>query len=261
MRIDNFLYQIGKYPSRTKATEAVLKGEVLYKGKPCKPSKEVDSLNDISFFEGNSKYVSNGGYKLEKVLNEYEFSVFGKVFVDIGASNGGFTDCLLQNGAKKVYAVDVGETQLEKVLLSDSRVVVMDNTNARHLTKEQFSDKIDGVTCDVSFISATYILPAISNVLDKNGIVFLLIKPQFEVGKERLNKSGIVLNKKDRLSAIKKIYDFSISCNLTPKYITTAPIRPGKNVEYLIVLSSDGGLVKPLNTILEDNLRSEIQWK
>lgn len=261
MRIDNFLYQNGKYSSRTKASEAVLKGEVLYNGKPCKPSKEVEDFANITFVNVNSKYVSNGGYKLEKVLNEYDYDVSGKVFVDIGASNGGFTDCLLQNGAKLVYAVDVGKTQLEKVLLDDSRVVVLDNTNARHLVKEQFNNVIDGVVMDVSFISATYIIPAISNILKQNGIVFLLIKPQFEVGKEHLNKSGIVLNKNDRLNAIKKIYEFSILNGLTPKYVTTAPIRQGKNVEYLIVLQKDGETSKPLLNIFEESLRSEILWK
>ena len=261
MRIDNFLYQNGKYSSRTKASEAVLKGEVLYNGKPCKPSKEVEDFTNITFVDVNSKYVSNGGYKLEKVLNEYDYNVSGKIFVDIGASNGGFTDCLLQNGAKLVYAVDVGKTQLEQVLINDSRVVVLDNTNARHLVKEQFGNVIDGVTMDVSFISATYIIPAISNILSQNGIVFLLIKPQFEVGKERLNKSGIVLNKNDRFNAIKKIYEFSINYGLTPKYVTTAPIRQGKNVEYLIVLQKDGETAKPLLNIFEESLRSEILWK
>ena len=259
MRIDNFLYLNGKYPSRTKASEAVLKGEVLYKGKPCKPSKEVDGFENITFISIASKYVSNGGYKLEKVLNEYDYLVKDKVFIDIGASNGGFTDCLLQNGAKLVYAVDVGKTQLEQVLLDDSRVVVLDNTNARHLIKEQFDNEIDGVTCDVSFISATYILPAISSVLKDGGIAFLLIKPQFEVGKDKLNKSGIVLNKKDRFNAIQKIYDFAITQSLQPKYVTTAPIREGKNVEYLIVLQKDNTVAKPLFNILEDSLRSELR--
>ena len=123
MRIDNFLYQNGKYSSRTKASEAVLKGEVLYNGKPCKPSKEVEDFTNITFVDVNSKYVSNGGYKLEKVLNEYDYNVSGKIFVDIGASNGGFTDCLLQNGAKLVYAVDVGKTQLEQVLIGGSHIL------------------------------------------------------------------------------------------------------------------------------------------
>ena len=259
MRIDNFLYINGKYSSRTKASEAVLKGEVLFQGKPCKPSKEVDSFDGITFVELQSKYVSNGGYKLEKVLSEYTYPIIDKVFVDIGASNGGFTDCLLQNGAKKVYAVDVGKTQLEQVLIDDSRVVVLDNTNARHLTKEQFKDSIDGVTCDVSFISATYIIPAISTILNDGGIVFLLIKPQFEVGKQFLTKSGIVIDKKARLNAIKKIYDFSVQYGLTPKYVTTAPIRQGKNVEYLIVLEKGNNVILPLQNILEESLRSLVK--
>ncbi|MBR5439649.1 MAG: TlyA family RNA methyltransferase [Clostridia bacterium] len=258
MRIDNYLYQIGKYSSRTKASEAVLKGDVLYQGKPCKPSKEVEDLSLVTFVTANSKYVSNGGYKLEKVLNEYKIDLNGKIFVDIGASNGGFTDCLLQNGVKLVYAVDVGKTQLEQVLLDDNRVVVLDNTNARHLTKQQFSNEIDGVTCDVSFISATYILPAIADILAPNGTAVLLIKPQFEVGKEHLTKSGIVLNKKDRLRAINKIYEFAISCGLTPKYVTPAPIRQGKNIEYLIVLKKDNTVANPLFTIFENQLRSEL---
>ena len=183
MRLDTYLFEIGKYPSRNKASEAVLKGEVLYDNKVVKPSKEVTNEALISYAQVESKYVSNGGYKLEKALIDFKFSVKDMVFADIGASNGGFTDCLFQNGAKKVYAIDVGESQLDKALLSKN-VVIMDNTNARYLSKELFPDEIDGVVCDVSFISLTYVLPSIKNLLKNEGFALVLIKPQFECNKE-----------------------------------------------------------------------------
>ncbi len=258
MRLDNLLCQNGYYPSRTKASEAILKGEVLYKNKPVKPSKEVDDLSFITFIETENKFVSNGGYKLEKALCEYNYDVLGKVFVDIGASNGGFTDCLLKRGANKVYAVDVGKTQLEDVLLTNEKVVVMDYTNARTLEKDVFSDIIDGVTCDVSFISLTYIIPSIYKILSEDGIVFLLIKPQFEVGKSFLNKQGIVTDKKARFNAVNKIYDELVSSGFSPQYLTVAPIKPKKNIEFIIVAKKSNKEIKPLSSIIASSLRGEI---
>ncbi len=258
MRLDNLLYKTGYYASRTKASEAVNKGEVLYKGSVIKPSKEVDDLNDITFIKLEKSFVSNGGYKLEKALREYDFDVTNAVFVDVGASNGGFTDCLLQRGAKKVYAVDVGKTQLEAVILNDSKVVVMDNTNARDLQKELFTGDIDGVTCDVSFISLTYIIPSIYKILKDDGIAFLLIKPQFEVGKSFLNKQGIVNNKKARFNAVNKIYEFLISFGFSPQYLTVAPIKPKKNVEFIIVAKKSSKEIKPLLNIVSDSIRGEL---
>lgn len=238
MRLDSYLFEIGKYPSRNKASESVLKGEVLYDGKVVKPSKEVLDESLVTFVEPSSKYVSNGGYKLEKALNDFNYKVNNLVFADIGASNGGFTDCLLQNGVKKVYAIDVGESQLDSSLKTE-KVVILDNTNARYLTKDTFSDSIDGVTCDVSFISLTYILPSIKAILKENGIAFVLVKPQFECGKEFLSKNGIVTNVKAKINACRKVYNLALELGLTPLNFTVAPIREKKNTEYVMLLKNN----------------------
>lgn len=238
MRLDSYLYEIGKYPSRNKASESISKGEVLYDNKVVKPSKEVVDESLISYVLPNSKYVSNGGYKLEKALNDFCFSVKDMVFVDIGASNGGFTDCLFQNSAKKVYAIDVGESQLDKSLL-EKNVVVMDNVNARYLSKDLFGDVIDGVVCDVSFISLTYVLPSIKAILKDGGYALVLIKPQFECGKEFLTKTGIVKDVKAKINASRKIYNFSIELGLTPINFTVAPVREKKNTEYIMLLKNN----------------------
>lgn len=238
MRLDSFLFETGKYPSRNKASEAILKGEVLYDNKIVKPSKEVANEELISFAEVDSKFVSNGGYKLEKALIDFNFSVKDMVFADIGASNGGFTDCLLKNNAKKVYAIDVGESQLDKSLLTKN-VVVMDNLNARYLTKDLFVDNIDGVVCDVSFISLTYVLPSIKAILKENGYALVLVKPQFECGKEFLTKTGIVKDVKAKINAVRKVYNFAIELGLTPLNFTFAPIREKKNTEYIMLLKNN----------------------
>ena len=161
MRLDAYLYSKNKYPSRSKAGEAVLRGEVLYNGKKVKPSREVVDETLITFENVDVNFVSNGGFKLEKAFNDFNFTAKNMVFADIGASNGGFTQVLLNSGAKKVYAIDIGESQLDKTLLSDSRVKVIDNFNARNLTSETLNEEVDGVSCDVSFISLSLILKPI----------------------------------------------------------------------------------------------------
>ncbi len=238
MRIDSFLVEINKYPSRAKAQRAISLGEVLYKGKVAKPSQDVENESDLTFLKEGAEFVSNGGYKLKKALTDFNLDVSGKTFLDIGASNGGFTDCLFKNGAKKVFCLDVGESQLDKSLL-DKNVVILDNFNARNLTEEVLGGKVDGITCDVSFISLTYILPQIKSVLKESGVAVLLIKPQFECGKEYLGNSGIVKSINARKQAILKIYESAKSVGLTPINLTNAPIIPKKNVEYLILLKNN----------------------
>ncbi|MBR1867686.1 MAG: TlyA family RNA methyltransferase [Clostridia bacterium] len=236
MRIDSFLFESKKYPSRTKAQEAVSRGEVSVNGRIIlKPSYEVCSSDKIEISELALNFVSNGGYKLEKALSEFPVDAFGKIFCDVGASAGGFTDCLLRRGAKKVYAVDVGDSLLADDLKCDERVVVIDNYNARFLDREVLGGKVDAVVCDVSFISLTYLLKPIFEVIGEDGFAITLIKPQFEVGKKALNKNGIVTRAEDRKNAVKKIYEYGISVGLYPKAFTTAPIVPEKNVEYLIL--------------------------
>ncbi len=240
MRIDALLYNEGVFPSRSKATQAVLDGLVCYKGQVVlKPSTNVEDFSLVTVNERSSTFVSNGGYKLEKALKDFNIQVTSLVFADIGASNGGFTDCLLKNGAKKVFAVDVGETQLDKSLLTDNRVVVKDNTNARFLTNETLGETVDGVTVDVSFISLTYILQGVKSVLKDDGFAIFLIKPQFECGKEYLGNSGIVKSANARKLAVKKVYDACLAQGLYAVDFTTAPIKEKKNIEYLILLKNN----------------------
>ena len=151
MRADKFFAE--KFGSRTKSAEAIEKGWVLINGKAIKPKSEIKETDLITFIEPEERFVSNGGYKLDRAIKTFSFACEGKVFVDIGASTGGFTDCLLQNDAKRVYTVDVGESLLHERLLEDSRIVQMENMNARYLKKSDFPEKIDGIVTDVSFIS------------------------------------------------------------------------------------------------------------
>jgi 23S rRNA (cytidine1920-2'-O)/16S rRNA (cytidine1409-2'-O)-methyltransferase len=237
MRLDKYLAE--KYSSRTKAAEAIEKGLVLINDKTVNPSYELKESDKITFCKPDVHFVSNGGYKLDKALKDFNFEVKDKIIADIGASNGGFTDCLLQNGAKKVYCIDVGESQLDESL-KDKNVVIIDNFNARNLTADIFAETLDGVVIDVSFISLTYILGQVASILTDDAFVIALIKPQFECESKSVGKRGIVKDASVHKSIIKKIYDFAIQNNLSPKGLTNAPIKEGKNKEYLILLSKNG---------------------
>ena len=182
-------------------------------------------------------FVSEGGFKLQKALDEFGVDVSGKVFADLGASTGGFTDCLLQAGAARVYAVDVGESQLDASLAADGRVVVMDRCNARDLTASDFPEPIAGVTVDVSFISLTLVLPAVAAILAEDGVLFALIKPQFEVGRQGLGKHGIVRDARLRENAVRSVCSFAEGIGLHLAALTCAPVRPQKNVEYVALFA------------------------
>ncbi|MBQ7323511.1 MAG: hypothetical protein IJW96_02995 [Clostridia bacterium] len=162
MRADKYFAE--KFGSRTKSAEAIEKGLVLVNGKTIKPKIEIKETDIITFIESEELFVSNGGYKLDRAIKTFSFQAQGLTFVDIGASTGGFTDCLLQNGAKKVYAIDVGESLLHEKLVGDERIIPMENTNARYLTKEDFPEEIQGVVTDVSFISLRLIFPVIHEI-------------------------------------------------------------------------------------------------
>ena len=233
MRIDKFLAE--RFGSRTKATAAINKGLVLVNGKTVTPSYEYADIDELQIIQAEESYVSVGGYKLGKALKDFNFSVKDKVFADIGASTGGFTDCLLQNGARKVYCIDVGECQLDKSLINE-KTVVIDNFNARNLNESLFKEKLDAITVDVSFISLTYILKAVSDVLEEGANVLALIKPQFECESGKVGKNGIVRDSKTRERIIYKIFNFANTCGLVPQKITNAPIVSGKNLEYVILL-------------------------
>lgn len=237
MRID--LYLKDKFGSRNKAANAVSDGLVLVNGKRVSSSYEVKEEDNITLLTPDISFVSAGGYKLYKALNDFGFSVQDGVFADVGASTGGFTDCLLQNGAKKVYCIDVGESQLDGSL-RDKNIVIIDNFNARNLTRDMFKEKLSGVVIDVSFISLTHILGAVAEILEDGASVLALIKPQFECGTHKVGKNGIVRELSQRKSIIKKICEYSEGVNLAPKQITNAPIIKGKNIEYIIKLEKNG---------------------
>lgn len=248
MRIDKYLAE--KYGSRNKASEIIKKGLVLVDGKPVSASFDYREGQVLTFLEREEEFVSNGGYKLSKALRDFDFSVRGKIIADIGASNGGFTDCLFKNGALKVYCIDVGESLLDESL-KGKNVVIIDGFNARNLNSNLFAEKIDGAVIDVSFISLTYILDAVANVLDDGAFVIALIKPQFECGNRNIGKNGIVRDMRQHRRIIEKIYDYAVQCNLQPVKLTDAPIRKNKNIEYLVLLIK-GNIPKiPINELIE----------
>lgn len=233
MRIDKYLAE--KYSSRTKAADALSKGLVKVNGKRVPPSYNINDGDDIEIEEAKERFVSAGGFKLNKALTEFAIDVTDKIVADIGASTGGFCDCLFQRGAKKVYCIDVGENQLDESLKSKN-VVIIDNFNARNLHGGLFEEEIDMITVDVSFISLTYILGAVSGVLTDGKYAIALMKPQFECESKSVGKRGIVRDRDTRIKIISKIYDFALSVGLAPQNLTNAPIIKGKNMEYLILL-------------------------
>lgn len=195
MRIDSFLAENGFYNSRSKAQAAILSGFVFVNGvKAEKLSLSVDGSEDIKIIS-EERFVSRAGEKLSHALNEFGVSPEGLVALDIGASTGGFTDCLLQNGAKKVFALDVGKAQLAEKLRNDERVIVIEGFNARNAKKDNFDDDIDIIVMDVSFISQTLIYPACADILSSEKFMITLVKPQFEAGRSNIGKGGIVKDK------------------------------------------------------------------
>ena len=248
MRADKFFAE--KFGSRTKAAEALEKGWVLVGGKTLRPKDEVPEGAEIQFVEDGSRFVSNGGYKLERAFARFALDASGLVFVDIGASTGGFTDCLLQNNAQKVYAVDVGESQLHPKIAEDTRVVVMDGTNARYLAKSDFEENINGIVTDVSFISLRLIFPVIAELLHENGYAVTLIKPQFECENKNIGKSGIV-HTSAHLAIIQKVIEYATECGLYLYDIVNAPIRKGKNVEYVALWKKSVGGLKSYEVVMK----------
>lgn len=233
MRADKFFAE--RFSSRTKAAEAIEKRLVKVNGKFIKPSDNVTEADDVEFLTAEESFVSNGGYKLSKAFKDFSFSPKGEVFVDIGASTGGFTDCLLQYGAKKVYCVDVGESLLSEKLKGREDVVAIENCNARYLNSSYFKEEISGATVDVSFISLKLVLPAVRDIIKKGGVIFALVKPQFECGNKNIGKSGIV-SKSAHAKIISSIYRFCMENGLSPLDITNAPVKEKKNIEYVIML-------------------------
>lgn len=238
MRIDKYLAANG-FPSRTKAARAIAEGRVKINGKTARAADEVQDGDLVEIEKKEVLFVSEGGFKLYKALCDFQESVSGCIFADIGASTGGFTDCLLQGGAARVYAIDVGESQMAEELAADPRVVIMDNTNARFLTRESFPEGLDGITADVSFISLKLLFPVIAALLNGRGRVFALIKPQFECGRRALDKHGIVKNPEDRIRAVLSVCSNAAQCGLFVKKITVAPVKAHKNIEFVAMFTED----------------------
>lgn len=241
MRLDLYLVENAYVKSRQKAKSLIEEGNVKVNGMPVlKPSYEIKDECEIEVFE-SCPYVSRGGLKLEGILKATKTEVLDKVCLDIGASTGGFTHCLLLNGAKKVFAVDSGTNQLDKLLKEDSRVISMEGFNARALALDDIKETVDIVTIDVSFISQNLIMQGICNVLKENGVFLSLIKPQFEVGRSLVGKGGIVREKKSRLIAVNSVINCAKEHGLVCVAFLKSPIRGGDgNTEYLASFSRFG---------------------
>ncbi len=252
MRLDVFLAQNENVKSRTKAREMIEKSLVMVNGKiAVKPSENVTE-QDVVVITEQLKFVSKGGDKLERAFVAFSYDAFEKVFIDVGASNGGFTDCLLQHGAKKVYCVDVGENQLDDRLKDDDRIVVMDNTNGRDLKKGMFGEEALYAVSDVSFISVELIIPPLSEIVEE---MLLLIKPQFICGKKALNKNGIVTSDKDRLSAILKVNASLRANGFYMNGLIVGAEGKNKNTEYVCLATKKEGLSEEKITALFEQLK------
>lgn len=239
-RLDALLVARGIAKSREKAKEYIRSGKIMLNGKTAaKPAIDVSETDVIEYLGEEEKYVGRGGFKLEKALSCFDIDLSDCICVDIGASTGGFTDCMLQNGATKVYAVDVGYGQLDWKLRSDERVVCMERTNARYLDRDQIPDELDFASIDVSFISLKLILPAVHRVLKEGGHVACLIKPQFEAGREKVGKKGVVRDPDVHLEVLENFLTHAKDSGFTVLDITFSPIRgPEGNIEYLGYLES-----------------------
>lgn len=242
-RLDILLTERGMVDSRHKAQALIMAGQVYVNGqKVDKAGTNLEENAEIELRGQTLAYVSRGGLKLEKAMKTWPIVLDGFICGDIGASTGGFTDCMLQNGAVKVYAVDVGYGQLAWSLRSDERVVCLERTNARYLTHEQVPDELDFASVDVSFISLKLILPALRGLLRPSGQVVCLIKPQFEAGKDKVGKKGVVRDPAIHLEVLEHFLEHAKEADFTVKDITFSPIRgPEGNIEYLGWLSAGAG--------------------
>lgn len=239
-RLDVLLVKNGFAESREKAKAIIMSGNVFVNEQREDKAGSTFPVSARLEVKGQAmKYVSRGGYKLEKAIEEYGVSVDGKICMDVGSSTGGFTDCMLQNGAKKVYAVDVGTNQLAWKLRTDERVVSMEKTNIRYLTPEEIDTSVEFASIDVAFISLTKVLVPVRELLAEHGEVVCLIKPQFEAGREKVGKKGVVREKSTHIEVIEKISDFAVESGFAILGLDYSPIKgPEGNIEYLIHLKT-----------------------
>jgi 23S rRNA (cytidine1920-2'-O)/16S rRNA (cytidine1409-2'-O)-methyltransferase len=247
-RIDQLLFERGYFESREKAKASVMSGIVFVDDmRIIKPGTQVSEDVKIDIRGNTISYVSRGGLKLEKAILDFNLSLNGVVAADIGASTGGFTDCMLQNGASKVYAVDVGYGQLAWKLRQDDRVVVMERTNIRHVTPDMIGEMLDFVSIDVSFISLKLVLPVVRNLVKPTCKVVALVKPQFEAGREKVVKKGVVRDPNVHLEVLEEFTKNAIDSGFSVNQLTYSPIKgPEGNIEYLACLT--------LQTAKQDNI-------
>ena len=259
-RLDILLVRGGYAASREKAKSIIMSGNVYVNGqKEDKAGSQFEETAEITVKGNTLRYVSRGGLKLEKAMACFDLSLDGKVCMDIGASTGGFTDCMLQNKAAKVYAVDVGYGQLDWKLRQDPRVIVMEKTNIRYVVPEDLGEPVSFASADVSFISLTKILLPVRLLLTKDAQMVCLIKPQFEAGREKVGKKGVVRDPKVHLEVVQQILSFALAHGFDVRNLEYSPIRgPEGNIEYLVHLEKyEGGpgrlapLVDPQRTVQE----------
>ena len=242
-RLDILLVKRNLAPSREKAKAIIMSGSVFVDGQ--REDKAGTTFPEEVLIEVRGHvlpYVSRGGLKLEKALQNFDVDVQGKVCTDVGASTGGFTDCMLKNGALRVYAIDVGRGQLDWKLRQDERVVCMEKTNIRYVTPEDLGEPIDFSSVDVSFISLSKVLPPIHAYLKESGEVAALIKPQFEAGREKVGKKGVVREKSTHIEVIEAVFRYAVDTGFDVLDLTLSPIRgPEGNIEYLMHLGKCEG--------------------
>ncbi|ADL51682.1 TlyA family RNA methyltransferase [Clostridium cellulovorans] len=238
-RLDVLLVEKGLFSSREKARAAIMSRDILVNGQILdKAGEKIDVNSEIEYKGQEMPYVSRGGYKLEKAMKNFPIKLEEKICLDIGASTGGFTDCMLQNGAVKVFAIDVGYGQLAWKLRTDERVVCMERTNVRYITNENLGCYGDFASIDVSFISLRLVLPVVKDLLNEDGEIVALIKPQFEAGREKVGKKGVVREASTHIEVIESIVAMAKENHLKVKGLSFSPIKgPEGNIEYLLFMS------------------------
>ncbi|MGI6719650.1 MAG: TlyA family RNA methyltransferase [Anaerovoracaceae bacterium] len=256
-RLDILLTERSLFPTREKAKAAVMAGSVTVDGQRCdKPGTQVEEDALLEVKENTCPYVSRGGLKLEKAIRTFNLDLNGAVCMDIGASTGGFTDCMLQAGAKTVYAVDVGYGQLDYRLRIDLRVVPMERVNIRYLDPDTIPVRFDFIAVDVSFISLKFILPVAAGLLNENGHCLCLVKPQFEAGRDDVGKKGIVRDPSVHMRTIEAVITYANDSGLLPLGLSHSPITGAKgNIEFLLLLSPDAGQTPVFRTDIANVVR------
>lgn len=258
-RLDILLVEKGLATSREKAKAIIMSGIVFVDNeKEDKAGATFPVTANIEVRGSVLRYVSRGGLKLEKAMQEFDVTLQDTICMDVGSSTGGFTDCMLQNGAVKVYAVDVGHGQLDWKLRNNERVVCMEKTNIRYVTEEDIDDKLDFSSIDVSFISLTKVLLPVKNLLKDKGQIVCLIKPQFEAGREKVGKKGVVRDKNVHKEVIHMVVEYATSIGLRPLALTFSPVKgPEGNIEYLLHLVKDDSVIEApafdVDSVVEDS--------